>query len=267
MAAGAIRLHDAKTCAGRGLAFSPFGVQEGLDEDKLTSGSKFLKLTALKYLGFSPCEFFMLQRNPTETITQDALTELKQLAEEKWLPIDGIVVAYNDISFSRQCGRTGHHYKDGLAFKYEDGLHETILRGIEWNPSRSGELSPVAMFDSVEIDGCDVSRASLHNLTFIKELELMPGCRILVSKRNLIIPHVEENLERGKFNGFAIRLRDALEAVGVPVSMHRVHGGGHGFETPHIAHGGGHGFEVPRINPVVVVFLVDFLTRRKGAKQ
>jgi DNA ligase (NAD+) len=62
----------------------------------------------------------------------------------------------------------------------------------------------VALFDTVEIDGCEVSRASLHNLTFIKELELMPGCRILVSKRNMIIPHIEENLDRGKFNGFRI---------------------------------------------------------------
>ena len=78
-------------------------------------------------------------------------------------------------------------------------MHETTLRSIEWIPSRFGELSPVALFDTVEIDGCDVSRASLHNLTFIKGLELMPGCRILVSKRNMIIPHVDENLDRGRF--------------------------------------------------------------------
>jgi DNA ligase (NAD+) len=66
-------------------------------------------------------------------------------------------------------------------------------------PSRSGELSPVALFKSVEIDGCEISRASLHNLSFIKDLELMPGCRILISKRNMIIPHVEENLDCGRF--------------------------------------------------------------------
>ncbi len=94
-------------------------------------------------------------------------------------------------------GRTGHHYNDGIAFKFEDDTYETVFRSIEWQTGRSGEISPVAVFDTVEIDGCEVSKASLHNLTFIKNLELHPGCRILVSKRNMIIPHVEENLDRG----------------------------------------------------------------------
>jgi DNA ligase (NAD+) len=109
-------------------------------------------------------------------------------------------IAYDNIAYSHSCGRTGHHYKDGIAYKFEDDLHETTLRKIEWQPSRTGELSPVAIFDTVEIDGCEVSRASLHNLTFIRELELKPGCRILVSKRNMIIPHVEENLDRDGFD-------------------------------------------------------------------
>ena len=73
------------------------------------------------------------------------------------------------------------------------------MREIEWTPTRFGEIAPVGIFDTVEIDGCDVSRASLHNLTFIKNLELVPGCRILVSKRNMIIPHIEDNLDRGRY--------------------------------------------------------------------
>ena len=108
-------------------------------------------------------------------------------------------MTYNDIAYSKTCGRTGHHYKDGLAFKFEDDLFETRLQQIEWTPSRTGEIAPVAVFDPVEIDGCTVSRASLHNLSFIEGLELMPGNRVLVSKRNMIIPHVEENLDRGGF--------------------------------------------------------------------
>lgn len=103
---------------------------------------------------------------------------------------------YNDAAYAKSCGRTGHHYKDGLAFKFEDDTYETALRSIEWTPSRTGEITPVAVFDTVEIDGCAVSRASLHNLSFIENLELAPGCRIKVSKRNQIIPHVEENLDR-----------------------------------------------------------------------
>ena len=83
-----------------------------------------------------------------------------------------------------------------MAFKFEDDTYETVLRSIEWTPSRTGEITPVAVFDTVEIDGCAVSRASLHNLSFIENLELAPDCRIKVSKRNQINPHVEETLDR-----------------------------------------------------------------------
>jgi DNA ligase (NAD+) len=200
MAAGSVRCHDARVCAERGVVFSPFSVIEGLGEDKQTSESKSLKLSALEQMGFSPCERLLLNGTPTELALANTITVMKSLAEKKGIPIDGIVVSYNDIPYSVSCGKTGHHYKDGIAFKFGDDLFETVLRGIEWNPSRSGELSPVALFDTVEMDGCEVSRASLHNLTFIKELELAPGCRILVSKRNMIIPHVEENLDRKRFN-------------------------------------------------------------------
>lgn len=110
---------------------------------------------------------------------------MKTIASEKEIPIDGLVLIYDNLSYSSKCGKTGHHYKDGLAYKFEDETYETTLQEIEWTPSRSGDLAPVAVFDSVEIDGADVSRASLHNLSFIKNLELVPGCRILVSKRNM----------------------------------------------------------------------------------
>lgn len=200
MAAGSIRCYNAGVCAGRGVAFSPFGVLEGLDEDKHVSTSKSLKLKKLEQFGFSPCAFTLSDKNTPEQIISNILSNLQKVAVKDGIPIDGIVAAYDDIPYSRSLGRTGHHYKDGLAFKFEDDLYETVLRGIEWTPSRSGQISPVALFDTVEIDGCEVSRAGLHNLTFIKEQELMPGCCILVSKRNMIIPHVEENLDRGHFS-------------------------------------------------------------------
>jgi DNA ligase (NAD+) len=199
MAAGSIRCYDASSCTSRGLMFSPFAVIEGLDDDAKLKVSKTLKLATLKPLGFSPCEFFLLRKNPTELVITGCISELRAIADDKGLPIDGIVVSYNDIPYSLSCGRTSHHYKDALAYKFEDDLYETTLREIKWIPSRYGELSPVAIFDTVEIDGCNVSRASLHNLTFIKNLELMPGCRILVSKRNMIIPHVEQNLDLGRY--------------------------------------------------------------------
>jgi len=204
MAAGSIHCYAASACAGRGLSFSPFGVLEGLDEDADTSISKHLKLNTLKRLGFSACDFLLLIQNPTEQQITKSITELQASAEDRGLPIDGIVITYDNIPFSLAQGRTGHHYKDGMAYKFEDDLYETVLRDIEWTPSRFGELSPVAIFDPVEIDGCEITRASLHNMTFITELELMPGCRILISKRNMIIPHIEENLSRGRFNAIDV---------------------------------------------------------------
>jgi len=182
MVAGSIRCYDASACARRGLMFSPFSVLEGLDEVADTAASKYLKLHTLARLGFSPCMFIRQDLNAPEQIVSNIISNMREMADAKGIPIDGIVVTYNDISFSKSCGRTGHHYKDGMAFKFEDDLYETILREIEWTPSRFGELSPVAIFDPVEIDGCEISRASLHNLTFMTDLELMPGCRILISK-------------------------------------------------------------------------------------
>ena len=202
MAAGSIRCHDSVSCAGRGLVFSPFGVLEGFNDDTCKSA----KLAALKWQGFSVCDHVITNNNPSEKAIHDSIAQLKSSADKSGLPIDGIVITYNDIPFSLSCGRTGRHYKDGIAYKFEDDLHETILRDIEWTPSRFGELSPVAIFDPVEIDGCEITRASLHNLTVITDLELMPGCRILISKRNMIIPHVEENLDRGSFNAKSLFL-------------------------------------------------------------
>jgi len=128
MAAGSIRSYDSSSCAGRGLVFSPFAVIEGLDEDAKTATSKFLKLMALERLGFSPCMFFLQMKNATERQITDSITELRTIANDKGFPIDGIVVAYNNIPYSLSCGRTGHHYKDALAFKFEDDLYGTILR-------------------------------------------------------------------------------------------------------------------------------------------
>lgn len=139
------------------------------------------------------------------------------------IPIDGIVVTYNDIAFSKGCGRTGHHYKDGLAFKFEDELFKTTLRSIEWTPGRTGEIAPVAIFAPVEIEGCEVTRASLHNLSFIEDLELMPGNRILVSKRNMIIPHVEENMDRGGFN-LEAAFPHQCPCCGQPTRVHETKG-------------------------------------------
>ena len=195
LAAGSVRLLDASVCMGRRITFMAFNVLEGFDE--LPRKSERLK--AISLLGFHLCKYMVTRRTLTQAETEDGIKQLQKYAKDNDIPIDGIVVTYNDVAFSRSCGRTGHHYKDGLAFKFEDELYKTKLRSIEWTPGRTGEIAPVAIFDPVEIDGCEVSRASLHNLSFIEDMELMPGNHILVSKRNMIIPHVEENIDRGNF--------------------------------------------------------------------
>ena len=195
LAAGSVRLLDAADCRERRVTFMPFNVLEGFTGKERKSD----KLYYLPSLGFDLCKFMVANRPLKQVEIDDGIQLLKKYAEDNDVPIDGIVMTYNDIAYSKTCGRTGHHYKDGLAFKFEDDLFETRLQYIEWTPSRTGEIAPVAVFEPVEIDGCTVSRASLHNLSFIEGLELMPGNRVLVSKRNMIIPHVEENLDRGGF--------------------------------------------------------------------
>lgn len=196
LAAGSVRLLDAAACRDRKVVFMPFSVLEGYPD--MTTKSQ--KLSQLPALGFSICKFLVSKRPLTRDEIEQAIQQLQQFAKTNGIPIDGIVMSYNDIAFSKSCGRTSHHYKDGMAFKFEDELYESRLLCIEWTPTRSGEIAPVAVFDTVEIDGCEVSRASLHNLSFIEDLELMPGNRILVSKRNMIIPHIEDNLDRGDFS-------------------------------------------------------------------
>ncbi|MDO4275077.1 MAG: NAD-dependent DNA ligase LigA [Eubacteriales bacterium] len=200
LAAGSVRCLDPETCSKRQIRFLAFKVLEGLDEDSNYKDSKNFHLYQLHKLGFEICPYFVADN--TDYALKDLKNDIIKLqdhAERNNIPIDGIVVSYDSISYSDSCGRTGRFYKDGLAYKFEDTTYESVLREIEWTPTRTGELAPVAAFDTVEIDGCEVSRAALHNLTFIKDLELAPGCRILVSKRNMIIPHVEENLDRGSY--------------------------------------------------------------------
>ena len=200
LAAGSIRVLNPSICKGRCVYFYAFNIIEGMEAFGGLADSRGKLLQAVQGLGVDICPFVSMKKNVALGEVKAEIQKLKALAEDKRIPIDGMVLRYDSLSYSKECGRTGHHYKDGIAFKFEDDTYETVFRSIKWETSRSGEIAPVAIFDPVEIDGCSVSRASLHNLSFIKDLELHPGCRILVSKRNMIIPHIEENLDRGRFN-------------------------------------------------------------------
>lgn len=225
LAAGSVRQLNPKICKERCVTFMPFGILEGCDEIALKSD----QLAYLKTMGFRHCNYAQVDAVPSQAWADEAIRRLKHFAEEKDLPIDGIVVTFDDVAFSKSCGATGHHNKDRMAYKFEDDRYETKLQGMEWNPTRTGEIVPVAVFDPVEIDGCAVSRASLHNLSFIEGLELMPGSHITVSKRNMIIPHVEENLDKGHFSLEAV-IPKVCPCCGQPTRVHETKGNADGME-------------------------------------
>lgn len=190
LASGSVRQLDSKICKERGVTFYPFSVIEGMGD----IDSRFERLNVLKSFGFAKNVVNFLPQTATAEETEKIIYEMKNEAAKNGLPIDGIVFSYDSAVFSAAQGKTAHHFKDGIAYKFGDPSFETTFKSTEWNISRTGQLTPVALFDTVEIDNTNVERASLHNITFIENLKLLEGDIILVSKRNMIIPHVEKNI-------------------------------------------------------------------------
>jgi len=189
LVSGSVRQLNSEICSQRKVYFHAFNI---IECNKELSDSKFEQFQWLKYLGFTLVEHIKLSTD----ITEDIIDSFKNLAEEKKIPIDGLVVSYNSVKYSNSLPETSHHPLHSLSFKFYDDVFESTLRDVEWNTTRTGLINPTAIFDTVIIDNTEVSRASLHNLSFIEGLNLNIGCKILVSKRNLIIPHVEDNLDR-----------------------------------------------------------------------
>lgn len=127
---------------------------------------------------------------------EDAINSIKRDCDKLNYPIDGMVGIFDDIEYGNSLGRTGHHPKHSLAFKFYQDEVETTLRDIEWSPSRTSAINPVAIFDAVEIDGTTVSRATLNNVSIIEELKLGIGDTITIIKANQVIPYVTQNLTR-----------------------------------------------------------------------
>lgn len=142
------------------------------------------------------------QTVPRQSVTCDTLAESMKQWEKNTgnfeYPVDGLVVALNNMSWSESQPGTGHnpHRSVGYAFKWADETEETILREIEWSASRTGLLNPVAIFDPVELEGTTVSRASIHNVSILMDLDLKVGDRISVYKANKIIPNIADNIDR-----------------------------------------------------------------------
>lgn len=136
LAAGSVRAYNSSVCAQRCVHFLPFAVIEGLSEIEAETDSKRMKLAKLTEFGFGRVRSIQFS-SANENMMELHIMVLTDKAKKDDLPIDGLVLSYDSISYSRTCGRTGHHFKDGLAFKFEDDLFETRLDHIEWTPSRT----------------------------------------------------------------------------------------------------------------------------------
>lgn len=189
LASGSIRQLDSKTASERGMRFIAWKVVSGVD-----SNSFFDRLEQLYDLGFEVVPHHKIKKDITKEELENIIDQLKSYAELEKLPIDGIVFGFDDIDYGASLGQTGHHVRSQIAYKFEDSIEETTLREIKWQGSRTGTLTPVAIFDEVEIDGSDVSRASLHNVSICEGLKLGIGDKIMVYKANMIIPQVDSNL-------------------------------------------------------------------------
>lgn len=197
IASGSIRQLSSKVCAERKLFFTPFNVLEGLNEYK----NKTDQLTHLHTLGFELNHMVKLPKNnPNNPYTEEYIEETIKSLEEKAkldkLPIDGMVITYDNIAYGKSLGRTEHHFKDGLAFKFYDEKQPTIFRGVELNPTRTGMVSIKILFDEVILDSAKVSRATGHNVDIFEKHQFGIGDEILVCKANQIIPHVSENVTK-----------------------------------------------------------------------
>lgn len=185
-AAGTIRLLDPKVCEKRNLSFIAWDVIECKEKlDRLNQKLAFLIDNYFETVPFSIIHKF----------NEDTINEFKQIAIKNEIPIDGLVIKYNKCDYYESLGHTEHHFRGGISFKFYNETYETELLNIEWTMGRTGILTPVAIFRPIEIDGCTVERASLHNVSIMTEL-FSPygpyiGQKIEVYKANEIIPQVK----------------------------------------------------------------------------
>lgn len=189
LCSGAVRQLNSETAAKRRVLFYAFGML-GAGDGNLLMGKKSDQLAWLGTQGFDIVEFFNVT---AETVVQATEDFKGKISTAPWAT-DGLVLTFNDIAYSKSLGTTSKFPKDSIALKWEDELAQTTLLEIEWNTSRTGLINPVAIFNPVDIEGSQVSRASVHNVSILKELELIQGDQITVYKANMIIPQVAENL-------------------------------------------------------------------------
>ena len=190
LCSGSVRQLNNQITAKRNVMFYAFTLVQA--DGVNFQNSRACQMEWLKAQGFTTVEYHMVTRDTVE----DEVAKFSSEISKNDFPSDGLVLSYDDIAYGRSLGRTAKFPRDSYAFKWQDEIRETILREIEWSPSRTGLINPVAIFDPVELEGTTVSRASVHNISIMEELELGIGDKIEVYKANMIIPQIAENLTR-----------------------------------------------------------------------
>ena len=202
LCSGSVRQLDPKITWERRVYFFPFtlvSVEEGEDGSSRESGG------LPDFHNSHEAEFEFLEQQGFQVVGRKAVnkeelpgavSDFSEQVKKNDFPSDGLVLLMDDISYGRALGTTAKFPRNALAFKWEDEEEKTILREVEWSPSRTGLINPVAIFDPVELEGTVVGRASLHNISYLEDLKLGIGDEITVYKANMIIPQIGENLTK-----------------------------------------------------------------------
>lgn len=213
-AAGSIRLLDPRECEKRKLSFVAWEVVKGLEIEKSLMG-RFLYLIQL---GFSVVPHLLISAQcKYETAKQkNNISFIQDMCQHYGLPIDGVVFKFNDIEYGKSLGKTAHHFNNAIAYKFYDELYDTNLIDIEWSMGRTGVLTPIAVFEPIEIDGAIVERASMHNVSVMKSLLGYYGYKgqpLKVFKANMIIPQIKSSV---KFQDVDLKEGEIVEGINPP---------------------------------------------------
>ena len=190
LCSGSVRQLNNQITANRHVRFYAFALVRAEQVDFENSNQK--KMEWLRNQGFEVTEY----RVVTGETLDEAMEYFADKVKKNDFPSDGLVALYDDIAYGESLGRTAKFPRNAYAFKWADEMADTTLEAIEWSPSRTGLINPVAIFTPVELEGTTVSRASVHNISIMRKLELGIGDKIRVYKANMIIPQIEENLTR-----------------------------------------------------------------------
>lgn len=210
LATGTSKVLDASVCASRNVHWMLWDVIEGMDDIQTRSD----RIHHCVGLGF-PRPDMRIYHDSDALLIEGWIKDYKEKAVALGIPIDGMVLKFNSVAEAKEAGFTEHHNKDGFAFKFENSKANTILRDIEWSIGRTGRLTPVAIFDPVRLDDTTVTRSTIHNVVYVRNMHLHIGDTIEVQKAHMIIPQVTKNFSED--DGSPLPIPTHCPSCGAPV--------------------------------------------------